>query len=121
MARIRKPVRFSDHFEFDSTLLDAAGALNPTLNVDTRLFIDPLLLEDSRHDEISAGAQTTYQEHFSTVIKLLRASRERSRWPRRKDVADHLCRRHPQGVGEQARMRARPGQTAGSASAIPGH
>jgi hypothetical protein len=76
VARIRKPVRLSDHFGFDSTLLDAAGVLNPTLNVDTKLFIDPLLLEGSRHAEISVGARTTYQEHFATVIRLLRGSKE---------------------------------------------
>lgn len=88
MAKISNPVLFSDHFGFDSSLLDAAGALNPTLNVDTGLFIDPLLLETSRHPEIRDGAHATYQAHFTTVIKLLRATKARD------DVAWRSALRH---------------------------
>lgn len=76
MAKVLKPIRFTEHFGIDGALLDTAGVLNPTLNVDTLLFIDPLLFEASRHEEISAGARSTYQEHFTKVIKLLRGSKE---------------------------------------------
>ncbi|MRU16504.1 hypothetical protein FDP25_13760 [Roseovarius sp. A21] len=48
-----------------------AGVLDPTLNVDTRLFIDPLLLAKSRHPEIAKGARRTYEQHFTNVIKFL--------------------------------------------------
>jgi hypothetical protein len=75
MAKIANPVRFSDHFGIDSALLANAGVLNPTLNADTGLFIDPLLISDSAHPEISEGARATYEAHFTTVIKLLRASK----------------------------------------------
>lgn len=75
MAKIANPVRFSDHFGIDSALLADAGVLNPTLNADTGLFIDPLLIEGSAHPEISEGARATYEAHFTTVIKLLRASK----------------------------------------------
>lgn len=75
MAKITSPVRFSDHFGIDSALLSAAGVLDPTLNVDTGLFIDPLLLESSRHPEMHEGARATYEAHFETTIKLLRASK----------------------------------------------
>src|SRR5215470_4165269 len=75
MAKIRDPIRFSDHFGFDSSLLDAVGVLNPTLNVDTGLFIDPLLLEASQHSEIREGARTSYENHFTTIIKLLHATK----------------------------------------------
>lgn len=74
MAKITNPVRFSDQYGFDPKLLKRAGVLNPTLNVDTRLFIDPLLLSASRHHEIRTNAVATYDDHFTTVIKLLRAS-----------------------------------------------
>jgi len=74
VAKITNPVQFSDHFGFDRALLEAAGVLNPSLNVDTGLFIDPLLLAESQHPEINRGAQATYQAHFITVIKLLAAS-----------------------------------------------
>jgi hypothetical protein len=51
------------------------GVLNPTLNVDTKLFMDPLLMEASAHEEISQGARTTYNEYFTTVIKFLQATK----------------------------------------------
>lgn len=51
------------------------GVLDPTLNVDTALFIDPMLLEHSAHSEISTGARRSYERHFTTAIKLLSASR----------------------------------------------
>jgi hypothetical protein len=75
MAKFTNPVRLSTHFGFDTALLDMAGALDPTLNVDTALFIDPLLLSGSQHPEISTDAQATYEAHFVTVIRLLAASK----------------------------------------------
>lgn len=44
-------------------------------NVDTKLFIDPLLLEKSRHPEINTGARFTFKRCFSVIIKLLRAAK----------------------------------------------
>ncbi len=75
MARIRSPKSFSDHFGIPSAKLARLGVLDPTLNVDTRLFIDPLLLAKSRHSEISKGARPTYEQHFTKVIKFLRATK----------------------------------------------
>jgi hypothetical protein len=75
MAKIVNPVRFSDYFGLDSARLTDSGVLNPTLNADTGLFIDPLLIEGSHHPEIREGARGTYEAHFTTVIKLIRASR----------------------------------------------
>jgi hypothetical protein len=75
VAKIKNPERFSDHFGVDPTLLRDAGVLDPTLNVDTRLFIDPLLLEGSAHPEIRQG-RASYEAHFTTAIKLLNASTE---------------------------------------------
>lgn len=40
------------------------------LNVDMRLFIDPLLLAHSAHPKMLDGART-YKEHFDRVIRLL--------------------------------------------------
>ena len=76
MAKIVKPVRFSDHFQVDEALLRKLGALNPTLNVDTKLFMDPLLLEKSAHAEISEGARASYETYFTTTIKFLRAAKD---------------------------------------------
>lgn len=44
MAKIKNPVRFSTHFNVDEAQLTELGVLNLTLNVDTKLFIDPFLL-----------------------------------------------------------------------------
>ena len=75
MAKIRNPKRFSDHYGVPAAALARLGVLDPTLNIDTRLFIDPLLLTKSRHQEISKGARRTYEQHFTRVIKFLRVTK----------------------------------------------
>ncbi|MBB5223540.1 hypothetical protein HNP73_003487 [Amaricoccus macauensis] len=75
MTKIVDPVRFSDHFGIDPRQLAAAGVLDPSLNADTGLFIDPLLMVGSQHDEVCVGALATYEAHFTTVIRLLRAAK----------------------------------------------
>ena len=71
MAQIRNPKSFSDYYGVPEATLSRLGVLDPTLNVDTRLFIDPLLLTESRHTEMSNGARNTYEQHFNKVIKFL--------------------------------------------------
>ena len=71
MAKIREPKLFSDHYGVSPAVLGRLGVLDPTLNIDTRLFIDPLLLTTSRHEEMSHGARLTYETHFTKVIKFL--------------------------------------------------
>ncbi len=77
MAKLRNPIRFSEHFGVDPSAMTRAGVLDPTLNADTRLFIDPLLLAHSTHEEMSAGARGTYEKHFETIIKFLARSEAR--------------------------------------------
>jgi hypothetical protein len=76
MAKIANPMPFSQHFGIDAKLLTQLGVLDPTLNVDTALFPDPLLIAHSQHSEIRVGARATYRSHFETIIKLLRASNQ---------------------------------------------
>jgi len=64
MSEIRNPLRFSECFGVPLEVLAKLGAFNPTLNVDTKLFIDPFLLKQSKHKQISSGAYSTYQKHF---------------------------------------------------------
>ncbi len=71
LSKITSTVRFSRHFGIDPARVAAAGVLDPTLNVDTALFIDPMLLEHSSHAEIREGARASYEKHFSMAIKLL--------------------------------------------------
>ncbi len=77
MARFSNPVSFSRQFGIDPLILERAGALNPLLNVDTKLFIDPLLLGESRHREIKTNARGRLKAHFETVLKLLKLSTQR--------------------------------------------
>jgi hypothetical protein len=51
------------------------GVLDPTLNADTKLFIDPFLIPRSIHPEIAKGGRQTYEKHFETVIKLFAGSK----------------------------------------------
>lgn len=59
------------------------GALNTILDVDTRLFVDPLLLRDTRIPELQGSAQRV-EHRFASILRLLRNSREqRDVWERR--------------------------------------
>lgn len=71
MPKIKKPISFSDAYAIAPSALIKEGVLDPVLNVDTKLFIDPLLLSSSRHVEIRNGA-ITYQNFFSILIRLLK-------------------------------------------------
>ena len=75
MAKISSPETFTTYFDVDSNLLEEIGVLDPTLDVDTRLFIDPLLLQYSAQSEIHGLAYEKYQKHFERVIRLLTASK----------------------------------------------
>ncbi len=75
MSKLSNPVRFSTHFGIDPGYLDEVGALDPTLNLDTNLFIDPLLLQTSQHTEIREKGYHGYCSHFESVIKLLTHSK----------------------------------------------
>ena len=77
MATIRDPILFSKHFGIDPARLARLGVLDPMLNADTKLFIDPLLLRESRHTEINTDAVTYFDKHFAEVITLLQHSRVR--------------------------------------------
>lgn len=87
MATISNPVRFSAQFQLSEADLAKQGVLNPTLNVDTKLFIDPFLISSSAHSEISKTGRRTYEQHFRQVIALLKGSRQRD------DVAWRNARR----------------------------
>jgi hypothetical protein len=45
MARVQNPTLFSAYFRVSPQALAAAGLIDPFLDVDMPLFIDPVLLE----------------------------------------------------------------------------
>lgn len=53
MAKLFKPRLFSQQFSINPAALQKAGLLDPFLNADTKLFIDPLLLRHSRRNVVS--------------------------------------------------------------------
>lgn len=61
----------------------ATGALNTILDVDTRLFIDPLLLRDTKMPELRGSARRV-EDRFANILRLLGHSQEqRDIWERR--------------------------------------
>lgn len=74
MAKIVNPVLFSDFFNIDLDQFESLSVFNPTLNVDTKLFIDPLLLENSSIELINANANSRLTAYFEDIITLLKAS-----------------------------------------------
>lgn len=74
MGRIAPPLLFSAAFSIDPAELRGRGVLDPALNVDTKLFIDPLLLPFSRYDAFASSGWKRYEEHFGRVISALSKS-----------------------------------------------
>lgn len=74
MAKAKNPSTFSREYSLPHTAVESIGVLDSTLAIDTRLFIDPLLLEHSKHKEMQEAAKT-YREFFEKVIQLLSASK----------------------------------------------
>lgn len=71
MGKLSNPISFSSEFGVSYDEVVRLGFVDIILNADTNLFIDPLLLCDSEHDEISIGATARYTKHFEKIIKLL--------------------------------------------------
>lgn len=73
MGKAKNPTTFTKHFGISSRAVKNVGAMNPTLAIDTPLFIDPLLLETSSHSEMRAAA-ASFHGYFEQIIKLLSKS-----------------------------------------------
>ncbi|WMW61566.1 hypothetical protein RE680_00365 [Serratia marcescens] len=76
MAKITNISTLSSHFSISTDLLDELDVVDVLLDSDTLLFIDPLLLIESKHNEMNTEAIKTYNNTFEKIIKLLYASNE---------------------------------------------
>jgi hypothetical protein len=76
LARFSNATRFSKQFGLDAKTLKAAGFFDPVLNVDTKLFIDPLLLATSSNSLVKKSSSPKLNEFFKTVIRLIKASKK---------------------------------------------
>lgn len=77
MARISAPIQFSAHFGIDPREMRTRGIFDPSVNVDTTLFIDPLLLPYSGVAAFRETAWPRYEKHFESVIEVLLRSNNR--------------------------------------------
>lgn len=77
MATLIRPVLFSGHFGVAPQKLASKGLLDPILNADTKLFIDPLLLSTSTNKLIRTEAYEHLKRRFGEVLRLLIASKTR--------------------------------------------
>lgn len=83
MAKLQRLVLFSQHFCIDPAHLAQVGAFDPSLNVDTNLFINPLLLTRSRAAQMKA-AWHRYLKWFEDLGSLLKQCQkeEDTHWTR---------------------------------------
>lgn len=68
-----KPIYFSDYFSIDKEKLNAFGVFDPILNVDTKVFVEALLLKNSS-SQIIQNSYQTYKQFFSSLLLLLKKS-----------------------------------------------
>lgn len=65
------PILFSTYFGIDPKALDDANLLDPFLEYDVQLFIDPLLIEKSANDILRNEGYEQFHKHFENLIRLL--------------------------------------------------
>lgn len=76
MTRIQNPQLFSTYSGVDPEVLKAAGLIDPFINVDMPLFIDPMLLEKSSNQRINTQGIGAFRTHFEKFVRLLAISRQ---------------------------------------------
>jgi len=74
MARVQNPILFSAYFGVPPQALAVAGLINPFLDVDVPLFIDPVLLEKSSNQTINTSAIARFRRHFELLVRTLNIS-----------------------------------------------
>lgn len=67
------PLSFTDAFNIDKDLFDSLGAFDPILDIDSKLFVDPALLEVTSCPEFK-GSRKEIEQYFLNIIVLLKHS-----------------------------------------------
>lgn len=70
-----EPITFSMALGIEASAIAKAGAIDVTLNCDTNLFIDPLLLAEASNLEFRECATSAYESRFGLLIELLSQSK----------------------------------------------
>jgi hypothetical protein len=76
MARVQDPILFSKYFGVGSVAFEGAGLIDPFIDVDIPLFIDPVLLEKSSNQRISNQGFEAFRNHFQGFVRLLAISKQ---------------------------------------------
>lgn len=71
----REPITVSMALGINADAISKVGAIDVTLNCDTNLFIDPLLLTEAADLDFRECASSAYTSKFELVIDLLAASK----------------------------------------------
>jgi hypothetical protein len=66
-----RPVPFSTYFGIDPEVFPKAGLLDPFINTDTPLFIDPLLIDKSSNQTLASKGLHQFRGHFEKLVRLL--------------------------------------------------
>jgi hypothetical protein len=66
-----RPIPFSTYFDVDPAEFDKAGLLDPYINTDIPLFIDPLLIDKSSNEILASNGLSQFREHFKNLVRLL--------------------------------------------------
>jgi hypothetical protein len=74
MSLLSKPKLMSLEFGISPSAISGAGLLDPILNLDTPLFIDPLLLAKSSNSDIASSAYDRLLKQFEKIVLLVEAS-----------------------------------------------
>tara|TARA_R110000868_G_scaffold229089_4_gene482089 strand:+ start:1869 stop:3302 length:1434 start_codon:yes stop_codon:yes gene_type:complete len=74
MSKFNNPTLFSALFGVAPAVLESAGLIDPFVDVDTQLFIDPVLLEKSSNEIIRTIAVEKFRLHFGNFVRLLAIS-----------------------------------------------
>lgn len=69
-----EPITVSMAWGIHASKIDAIGAIDVTLNCDTNLFIDPLLLAEAADEGFAECANGAYTARFEKIASLLTAS-----------------------------------------------
>jgi hypothetical protein len=88
------PIRVTDYLSLDREMFNATGAFDTILDVDTKLYISPLLLHHINILEL-ANSYQNIQDYFKNILRLLRVSKykEDVAW---REAAKRLRFREPQ-------------------------
>lgn len=71
-----EPITLSMALGIHASAIAAVGAIDVSLNCDTNLFIDPLLLDEATDRNLRDCATAAYRERFEQLIGLLAASKK---------------------------------------------